>query len=353
MPNTIHEDSQVLDTRGLPDPFASKNVIPAAPAKTENAWAPETKDARPQRPIEEVEDEQTWGTDPAEHEKEAATDFVPGADEATAQPEASTETEPVEVAPEATIAAPVEDTEEDLSSFTPNVQTRIRELNGKKKAAEAKASTLEQTLQQFLAAQQRQQAMQEQFMREEQDRRTATKSTSERTQMLEQFKTLGFDETNVGHWLAFEAIQKAEAATAAAQQQAAVLQQAAQAAQVRAYENELSNQLDRNLRDAAGALRVPEATRDALYEQAYAVAAAKQLADPAEAVALVLKPLIPLLRGKAAAPKPTKAPAADDARFNVMAASGRGAGQKAGQNPSGRKPKRDVEELEKHPWTEW
>lgn len=325
------------------------NLIPAKPGGEWDDPAGE-QSARPAPEVEEIEDDQTWGTDPGDADRAAATDFVdePETEVPAEQEQPAQQTQPA--------VRPDDDEEEedpakDLAQFGQGAQQRIRELNDKRKAAEARASELEKTFQQFLLSQQKQQAIQEQFLQEELATRQTQQTAATRARTLEQYKALGFDETNVGHWLAFDAIQKAEAAAQTAQAQAQALQQERVQAQQQAYVNELHSQLTRSLQGKDGTALVPPATAKALFEQAYAIAATRQLANPADAVAAVVAPILPLLRPRAA--KPSKAPDPNDARFAVMAASGRGAGQAPGTSASGRKPKRDVEELERLPWTKW
>jgi hypothetical protein len=255
------------------------------------------------------------------------------------EPQPEPEGEPVVQEPEEepVIAEP----EEMPQGASPRAQQRIRELAAQRKASEDRADRLETAMAELLSSQARQSRHQEYLLSEQAARTQAEKSKQGEEALLAKFKALGFNEQDVSHWMAFESIQKAEAA----EQKLKAFEEH----QLRREREQLTQRYESSLRKEletqAKRFQLDAEQVEDLYEHAYALARAKQLRDPAEAVAITLKPIAKALtaRPKAA----SKRPDAQDPMHNAISTRGRAGERRAGDSPNGSAKKRDVEDIER------
>ena len=223
---------------------------------------------------------------------------------------------------------------EEVPSTPSRAQQRIQELNEQRKQAQQEAAELRAMMRDLFTAQK----VQSDFARQQIEARNAQEAQRaqalKREELLNSFKQLGFDESKMSDWLAFEAIQKAEAAEERARRAEMDQQQRVQAASYRAYELALANALDNSIKD----LNLTKEQRDGFYEQAYLVAREKQLRDPTEAIKRVLAPVHTALVAAAKAAKPKQQmPRPDKQTQEVISARGRAVNRAPGQKASGKK----------------
>lgn len=310
-----HETAD-LGSSGGRDPFAPASH---APAKTGGEW-----DAPAADPVQEIEN-QAWQYDQDAVDAEAAAQPIEAKEEAPETEEPKEETPVVEAAED---GPPVD--------ASPRAQQRIRELAAERKASETENTRLREMLARLVESQQRSTALQERQHEEQAARVQAEKAKQSEADLLAKFKTFGFKDDSVSDWLAFEAVQKAEAA----QRELAQFREADQRREREASVARYESTLRRELETQAKRFKIDESDVADLYEQAYAVARAKQIANPAEAVAKVLKPYTKLARPT---PVATKRPDPNDPAHQAISARGRAAERIS--KPA--KKIRDVEEIER------
>lgn len=320
---TNNEDLTSVDDGGMPDALGARPNL--------------TRDTKPgewdkPKDVEDYEAE-AWKHNPDE--------FIDGEDfDAVVEEKNEPETEepdqvdqdPSEVTEEED-PDPSEPVEEDIATPT-RAQQRIQELNAQRKRAETEAAELRTMMREMVQAQK----FQADYARQQIEARTALEAQQsqarQREELLNSFKQMGFDETKVSDWLAFEAIQKAEAAEERARRAELDHQQRIQAASYRAYEIALNVALENSVKD----LGLTPEQRAGFYEQAYLVAKEKQLRDPNEAVKRVLAPVHKILQQAAKAAKPKQALPKPDAQTQaVISAKGRAVNRTPGQKASGKK----------------
>lgn len=280
--------------------------------------------------VAEVEN-QSWQHDPDLADAQAA---APQEDEV--QPET---TQSEEQSPEEPQAEPAPD--EIPVDASPRAQDRIRETIAERNAERERANQLQAMLEKLVQSQTRTTALQEQQYAAQAARQQAENAKQGEAAILAKFKAYGLNEHSVSDWLAFESITKAEVAERklAAYEEAEAQRQ--QEARVTQYETVLKRELE----TAGKRFKISDEDIVDLYDQAYSLARAKQIANPAEAVARVLKPYVKLAKP---APVATKRPDPNDPTHNAISARGRAAERRPGEKPSGRPNKiRDVEDIER------
>jgi hypothetical protein len=320
---TNAEDLTSVDDSGMPDPFNQRPNV-------ERDKKPGEWDSNTHKDVEDYEAE-SWKHNPDE--------FIDGEDfdavEETNEPETEEPDQPDQDPSEETEEESPEPSEpvEDIATPT-RAQQRIQELNAQRKRAETENSELRAMMREMVTAQK----FQADIARQQIDARNAHEAqlaqARQREELLNNFKQLGFDESKISDWLAFEAIQKAEAAEERARRAEQDHVQRVANANYRAYEIALAGALDRSIKD----LGLTKEQRDGFYEQAYLVARDKQLKDPNEAVRRVLAPVQTILQrhAKAAKPKPTL-PKPDAQTQAVISAKGRAVNRAPGEKASGKK----------------
>lgn len=346
MPN---DDVTVNNTVGMPDGFAR-------PANLKPARGGDWDDGDAVTKMEAVE-EQAWDYDP-----DANTDDDPVVSPAVEdnQPEEESESESEDI--------PLDDLEDEESAegmeTQPNeapaekpsrFQARISEVIAEKKAAEARAEAVESKLREMemrqsslFVAQERAAKLQEEYLASEMAKQRQSEEAARQQEMLRQLQAKGYDLENPLTWAALEAmemaaVQRAEIAKMREEQASLKREQA-----YVAYERSLATSLNSTLKDIGPLDADPKRDaeiRERLYEQAYALAQTKQIADPSQAVAQAVGPLLPILRNAAKVSKPKAK--VDPKTAAVISSSGRAAGQQAGTTPSGRTQKKSIEDIER------
>lgn len=254
----------------------------------------------------------------------------------TSQPEDAPPAEqPAEEQP--VVEAQGETTPEDA---TPRAQQRIREMVAERNAEKQRADQLQATLERLIASQTRSVTLQEQVHAEQAARQQAEKAKQDEGNLVARLKALGLREDVAADWLAFEAIQKTEAV----QREIAAFRQAETQRQQETAIRDYESSLRKELVSQAKRFKIDDEDIEDLYDQAYATARAKQISNPAEVVAKVLKPYTKIAKP---VPPPTKRPDPNDPVHNAISARGRGAERQAGDTPSGRPKKRSIEEIER------
>lgn len=333
------EDSDRLDIgRGVPDQLGG---IPAntPPPKGGGEWDSDGKghpEASPGPDAIDKLEQHAWQHDP---DQQGDVDFDIDVEAETPPDEAQAEADGSEGQEELEQVEVQSDDEDQHSppAATPRAQERIVELNQRAKAAEAKASKLEQLLEQFVAVQTRQASFQEQAIAEQQQRQAQQAEIGRRQALLDKFKELGLDDTKVEGLVALEAMEQAQRS----QQQIEAMQQHYQQqlaeAQYRAYETALGSALEQQLQGVQLGSEA-NAVKQRLYEQAYALARVNQIADPKEAVTRTLAPILPVLRTQQKQRQAPKPPPPNQRVNDVISTSGRASAQQKGQTASGKKP---------------
>lgn len=261
--------------------------------------------------------------------------------ETSTSPEATEPSEdstPPESTDEEPAAAEPESTPEEPTRF----QSRISELVDARKQAEAERDAVQTRLAQLLAAQEQTAQLQAEFLRAELAKRRESEELARQRQALEELRAEGYNLQDPSTWDLLEAKQVAREAKMELTKLREEQETARREASYRRYEAALETSLDETLRS----IGVEDASlRSTLFESAYAIAQAKQLANPGDAVKAAVGPLLPVL--KTAAKKAPKKPPTDPKVEAVISTPGRAAGGKAGTNASGKPARKGVDDLER------
>lgn len=284
---------------------------------------------------EEVEGDSTEDEEPEETEEESEEQEEEVSEEVDLEDE---EQPAVEAEPEEVVEA------------TPKAQKRIQKLVQEKNELKETLAALNATL-----AQQAQ--YQAQVAAQIQAQQQAKIDQQNYQAKMEALMQAGFNPSDPSHQFLLQYEENAQRQ----QQELQRVQQQFENMQMEARRREYYGSLDQAIDSTlANYGDIPAAQKEALRQQAYTLAYASQIEDPAQAAKLALNPIIPFLPKKVAKTAPVKKTLTPQekevhrsiATRGVVAAPAKG----KGSNVSGRQPKRTIEQIEREIFTrggEW
>ncbi len=302
------------------------NVEPFTPER--KGKREDREEAPESRSVEEIENDGFW-----KEPEDDRVDISEVIEKPDADPEASEAEPEIEAAPEA--EAEVE--EEPAGRANKRIRGLIEERNELKETLRA----LQQTQADQLAFQRQQQADYRQAQADQRRQR-------EEIVAVETMRNSGMNDEQIQYVLATRA-KAAENAGLGSKLEAMEQRLARQdeAAQVQRYEQALGAHLLERLGDR----NVTQAQVQKLYKSARAIAAAEQLADPAEAVAMALDPVLEFLPKKAPiaakGQKINRGPPVDPRADKAVNGGTRKGAAAVGDRAGGSKPRKNIEQIER------